>query len=237
MSRRQRLGQHYLVDSAVISRMIEIAGVRRNEKVLEIGPGRGSLTFELTKRTDSMEAYEIDKQNYLLLRSKLNDRVDLHLGDVFKFESEFDVLVSSLPYSMSSTFVEWLSRRDYNRAIVVLQEEFVKKITSPPGTNEYRAVSVISQISSSVEIKGAVNRSSFDPQPKVNSLAVMIKPRKKLDRETIIMIKKLFSLRRRRLAAVAKEFRMKIDTRWREERIQRIPPEEVYEITSQLLGR
>jgi 16S rRNA (adenine1518-N6/adenine1519-N6)-dimethyltransferase len=217
--------------------MMEIADVRRNERVLEIGPGRGSLTFELSKHTDRMEAYEIDRQNYLLLRNKLNDRVSLYLGDAFKVEPEFDVLVSSLPYSMSSTFVGWLSKRDYDRAVVVLQEEFVRKITSPPGTKDYRAVSVISQISSSVEIMETVKRSSFDPQPRVNSLLVMIRPRKRLDDESISMIKRLFSLRRRRLAAVMKEFGLKTDTHWREERIQSIPPEEVYGITSRLLGR
>lgn len=237
MSRRRRLGQHYLVDGGVVSRMIEIAAVRRNERVLEIGPGRGSLTFEISKQTDRMEAYEIDRENYLMLRKKLKDRVNLYLGDAFMVESEFDVLVSSLPYSMSSTFVGWLSKRDYDRAVVVLQEEFVKKITTPSGTRDYRAVSAISQISSSVEIMEPVKRSSFDPQPRVNSVLVTVRPRRRLDDEIISMIKKLFSLRRRRLAAAMKELGLKVDTDWREERIQNIPPEEVYGITSRLLGR
>lgn len=235
MSRRTRLGQHYLVDPDVISRIIEIAGVRRGERVLEIGHGRGSLTFELCKRTTRLEAYEIDRENYLWLRSELEGRANLHLGDAFKSEPKFDVLVSSLPYSMSSTFVEWLSQRDYDRAVVLLQQEFVKKIVSRPGSDDYRAISVISQISSSVEIKEGVSRSSFDPQPKVNSLIVSIKPKRKLNDEIILMVKKLFSLRRRKLGAVLKEFDLKADVTSLEERVQMIPPEEVYRLASRLL--
>ena len=237
MSRRKRLGQHYLVDGGIVSKIIEIAAIQENERVFEIGPGRGSMTLELSRRTRKMEAYEIDRQNYLMLRSKLGDRVKLHLGDAFESEPEFDVLVSSLPYSMSSTFVEWLSKRDYDRAVVVLQEEFVRKIVSPPGTKDYRALSAISQISSSVQKMETVNRSSFEPQPRVNSRIAVIRSRRRLDDEVISMIKRLFSLRRRRLAGVAREFGLKTDSRWLEERILSIPPEEVYRITTQLLGR
>lgn len=237
MNRRKRLGQHYLVDSHVVEKMLGVADVGKEERTLEIGPGRGALTYELCKRTDKLDAYEIDRQNFSILRAKLGDKVNLHLGDVFRFEPQFDVLVSSLPYSMSSVFVEWLSEREYSRAVVLLQDEFVRKIVSPPRTKDYRAISAISQVSSSIEIKAAVDRSAFDPRPKVNSMIVVIRPKRRLDNQIISIIKKLFSLRRRKLGAVLKELGLKADTSWMEERVQTIPPEEVYLIASRLLGR
>ncbi len=237
MNRRKRLGQHYLVDSHVIEKMIGVANVGKGERTLEIGPGRGALTYELSKCTDKLDAYEIDRQNFSLLRAKLGGKVNLHLGDAFRFEPQFDVLVSSLPYSMSSVFVEWLSEREYSRAVVLLQDEFVRKIVSPPGTKDYRAVSAISQISSSIEIKASVDRSAFDPWPKVNSMIVVIRPKRRLDNQIIAIIKKLFSLRRRKLGTVLKELGLKVDASWMEERVQTIPPEEVYRIASRLLGR
>jgi len=237
MIRRRRLGQHYLVDDIVISKIITTAAVREDERLLEIGPGRGSLTFELSRCTRRMEAYELDRHNYLSLRGRLANRVNLHHGDAFKAEPEFDVLVSSLPYSASSTFVEWLSKRDYDRAVLVLQEEFVRKLLSPPGTKDYRAISAISQISSSVEIDDVVRRSSFAPPPKVNSRIAVIRPRRRLDDASLMMIKKLFSLRRRRLGTVAKGFGIKADANWAQERVQCIPPDEVYRIAVRSLGR
>lgn len=237
MNRRKRLGQHYLVDSHVVEKMIGVADVGKEERTLEIGPGRGALTYELCKCTDKLDAYEIDRQNFSILRAKLGDKVNLHLGDVFRFEPQFDVLVSSLPYSMSSVFVEWLSEREYSRAVVLLQDEFVRKIVSPPSTKDYRAISAISQISSSIEIKAAVDRSAFDPWPKVNSMIVVIRPKRRLDNQIISIIKKLFSLRRRKLGTVLKDLGLMADTSWMEERVQTIPPEEVYRIASRLLGR
>lgn len=237
MNRRRRLGQHYLVDSYAVKKMIGAANIGKGERVLEIGAGRGALTCELCNLTDKLDAYEIDKHNYSLLRRKLSDKVNLHLGDVFKLEPQFDVLVSSLPYSISSVFVEWLSRRDYDRAVVMLQDEFVRKIVSPPGAKEYRAISAISQISSSVEISAVVNRSAFNPRPKVNSMIVEIRPKRRLDNQITSMIKKLFSLRRRKLGNVMKELGLKTTTSWIEERVQTIPPEEVFRISSRLLGR
>ena len=71
------------------------------------------------------------------------------------------MLLSSLPYSESSPFVEWLSRRRYDRAVVLLQRDFAMKITAPPGSPAYRAVSVISQASAQVEIVSRASAGSL----------------------------------------------------------------------------
>jgi len=203
-ARRHSLGQHYLTDPSVVSSMIKLAGVRHDERVLEIGTGKGALTKELVRLTANLEGYEIDRESYEGLASELGDRIVLHNGDAFKFSPEFDVLLSSLPYSESSHFVDWLSRRKYDRAVVLLQRDFALKITAAPGSPAYRAVSVISQASARVEIVSDVNRLSFDPPPRVDSSLVMMRWRRTLSAEQTTMIKRIFSQKRRTVRAALK---------------------------------
>jgi len=199
------LGQHYLTDPSVVSSMIGLAAVQPNDRVLEIGTGMGALTRELVGLTKNLEGYEIDKESYEGLRRELGGgSLTLHNGDAFRSSPEFDVLLSSLPYSESSHFIEWLSRRRYHRAVVLLQRDFAAKITAPPGSPSYRAVSVISQASASVEIVSDVGRGSFDPPPRVNSCVVTMKWRRSLSAEQTAMIKRIFSQKRRTVRAALK---------------------------------
>jgi 16S rRNA A1518/A1519 N6-dimethyltransferase RsmA/KsgA/DIM1 with predicted DNA glycosylase/AP lyase activity len=185
--------------------MINVAAVRHGERVLEIGTGRGALTKELVGLTDKLEGYEVDKESYEGLRRELGGAsLVLHNDDVFKSSPEFDVLLSSLPYSESSVFVDWLSRRRYDRAVVLLQQDFARKITAPPGSPAYRAVSVISQASAQVEIISGVSRGSFDPPPRVNSCLVKMRWRRTLSKEQTAMIKRIFSQKRRTVRAALK---------------------------------
>ena len=199
------MGQHYLTDPSVVSSMINLAAIRHGERVLEIGTGRGALTRELVGLTANLEGYEIDRESYEGLQRELGGAsLVLHNEDAFKSSPEFDVLLSSLPYSESSRFVEWLSRRRYDRAVVLLQRDFAMKITAPPGSPAYRAVSVISQASARVEIVSDVSRRSFDPPPRVNSCLVTMRWRRTLSAEQTAMIKRIFSQKRRTVRAALK---------------------------------
>lgn len=186
--------------------MINLVSIKRGEKVLEIGTGRGALTKVLVGLTSDLQGYEIDGESYEGLRRELaGTPLVLHNEDAFKSSPEFDVLLSSLPYSESSAFVEWLSQRRYDRAVVLLQRDFANKITASPGDPAYRAVSVISQASSHVEIISDVRRQSFDPPPRVNSCLVKIEWRRTLSGEQVSMIKRVFSQKRRTVRAALKK--------------------------------
>jgi 16S rRNA (adenine1518-N6/adenine1519-N6)-dimethyltransferase len=184
--------------------MIRLASIGQYDRVLEIGTGKGALTRKLQGLSNHFEAFELDESNYLATRELGLDGLVLHRGDGFADSREFDVLVSSLPYSESSNFVEWLSRHRYKRAVVLLQKDFVDKLLAPPGEDRYRAVSVISQISSDVRLKLEVARVAFDPPPKVSSAVVVITPKETLSVDQIRMVKMLFSQRRRKLSAALK---------------------------------
>lgn len=204
-ARRHALGQHYLADSRVVEAMIGYAGIRPGDHVLEIGTGRGALTKELVRLGAEVEGYEVDRESYSQLRRQMGgSSISLHNVDVFETDPRFDVLVSSLPYSESSRFVEWLSWRRYKRAVVLLQTDFATKITAAPGSPEYRAISVISQASSEVEILSSVSRLSFDPPPRVNSCLVRMTCKRALTSEQTSMVKRIFSQKRRTVRAALK---------------------------------
>lgn len=201
MSRRS-LGQHYLVDRAVVRRIVKLAGIRPGERVLEIGTGRGALTKELCRTASGVEGYEIDERNFLATMDEAGgNKLKLHRGDAFMARPRFDVLVSSLPYSRSSDFFEWISGMAYDRALVLLQDDFAEKVTSPPGNRDYRAISVIAQASAEVVVLERVRRSAFDPQPRIDTVIVSVKPTRRLSPSQIAGIKQLFALRRRTVAA------------------------------------
>ena len=199
------MGQHYLNDASVVDLMISLAAVKQGERVLEIGTGRGALTKKLVGLNSRVEGYEIDTESFeWLTRELAGAPLVLHNEDAFESSPAFDVLLSSLPYSESSHFVEWLSRSRYDRVVVLLQRDFAEKITATPGTSAYRAVSVISQASAQVEVVSEVGRRSFDPPPRVDSCLVTMRWKRTLSAGEIAMIKRIFSQKRRTVRAALK---------------------------------
>ncbi len=229
--RRRRLGQHYLVSPDSVKRILDAANIQSNQRVLEIGTGQGVLTVELVRVADKFEAYEIDEENYEITKNLVGPKVTVRLGDAFLARPKFDVLVSSLPYSESSTFVEWLSMSKYDRAVVVLQEDFARKITAKPGTQAYRAVSVLAQISSYVTLGDKLNRDAFDPPPMVTSRIALFEYKRSLTIDEVTSIKKIFGLRRRELGGVLKTLGI-LSSRGFDpsRRVVSFTPEEVYRI-------
>jgi 16S rRNA (adenine1518-N6/adenine1519-N6)-dimethyltransferase len=233
--KRQSLGQHYLVDHDVIRKILAAAKLEGNEAVLEIGTGKGALTSELKNVCSKLDGYEIDRNNLEETRKKIGkSSVNLHLVDVFKTSPNFEVLVSSLPYSRSADFVEWLSQQKYDRAVVLLQEDFVEKITSPPGYRDYRAVSVIAQISSDIRLGEKVPRQAFLPQPRVSSRLVTFVPKTRLAESQLMLIKRLFTLRRRTLSSVFTTLKIRNDPELGEpgRRLYQLPPDEIFRIVA-----
>jgi len=229
--KRRRLGQHYLVDQEAVRRVVELARIQPSERVLEIGTGMGILTKELARKGASLVAYEVDRENFVATSEAVKETgVEVLLADAFNQQPEFDVLASSLPYSQSAIFVEWLSEMKFGRAVVVLQEDFVRKIMARPGDRDYRGISALAQIAFDVKVLGRLDRKSFSPPPRVNSVIVSFTSRRQVSRAEITNIVRLFTLRRRQVESVLAELGIIRKTGYGRRRVYELRPDEVYEL-------
>lgn len=229
--KRRRLGQHYLTDPLVVRMMLSLAEIRPSDRVLEIGTGRGVLTRELVNLGASFEGYEVDRENFEETVDVVRGtRAKIHPVDAFSQRPGFDVLVSSLPYSESAPFVQWLCGMDFRRAVVLLQEDFVRKLTAPPGSRDYRGISALAQLSFDIGIMERVGRESFSPQPRVRSVVALFLPRRRVSKREASDIMRLFSLRRRRVDSALAELGMHWVGGHGPRRVNSLRPEEVHEI-------
>jgi 16S rRNA (adenine1518-N6/adenine1519-N6)-dimethyltransferase len=179
--------------------------------VCEAGTGKGILTQELCKHAKRVVSFEIDRVLYTQALSYLSDFSNLLLinTDIFKVNNvDFHVFVSNLPYSRSKDAIEWLALRKFRRAIVMLQKEFVNKLQARPGETNYRSVSVIGQYCFKIDSLFEVNKTSFLPQPQIDSQVVRLTPYENncIDIQTLNTLNYIFSFRNKKASSVAKIF-------------------------------
>ncbi len=199
------MGQHRLKDPKIIEDLVEAAGISSNDTVVEIGAGEGCITEMLCERAHRVLSWEIDPALFESARRRLSrfGNLELFCEDAFDSPilselSDF-VLVSNLPFSESSRFVEWLSRSKFGRAAVILQEDFAEKLLAPPGTKLYRAVSALAQMSFSMEKRRSIPPRAFSPPPKVYSAILTFRPKRRLGEREAEALRSLFAFRRKTL--------------------------------------
>ncbi len=169
-------GQHFLVDVRVADRALTYADIDPSDVVLEIGPGLGVLTRRLVARARRVVAIESDRRLAEYLRKAVPEAEIVH-GDALKVEwPDFDVMVSNLPYQISSPLTFRLLATPFDRAVLMYQWEFAKRMVAAPGTADYSRLSVGIYVRARCEILQRVPRNAFQPQPKVNSALVRLEP-------------------------------------------------------------
>ena len=165
-----RLGQNFLVDRALVSRLVAQAGIGRDDTVFEIGPGTGAITEVLADRAGRVVAVEKDPRLYRLLRDRLADRsnVDLHLGDFRRFPPpgrDWKVF-ASIPFNLTAHVVRTLVGRRPSPADawLIVQRESAEKFTGAPRRSLFSILHGPWLAMSIVEI---VPREAFRPVPSV----------------------------------------------------------------------
>jgi 16S rRNA A1518/A1519 N6-dimethyltransferase RsmA/KsgA/DIM1 with predicted DNA glycosylase/AP lyase activity len=217
--RRTALGQHFLTDENAKKLLIEAAQIGKNDTVFEIGTGNGEITSLLSKEASQVITVEIDPRKasgFMRQLNKNNSNITLLCADAFRIKPipMFDHCVTSLPFSRSRDFIEWLAKIPFcfKNAAAILQSDFVSKITAAPGTKNYRAISVICQLSFIIERIYRIPRFCFVPPPRVESEIVKLNPNPEFfpffTESRIMNLKKIFAFRGRLLrSAVNKNWR------------------------------
>ena len=181
---RKRFGQNFLVDPGIIAAIVSAVDPKRNETVVEIGPGLGAITEPLMTRVDHLHVVEIDRD--LIARLKKQHapaRMTVHEGDALAFDFASigkDLrLVGNLPYNISTPLLFHLA--EYVDVVhdmhFMLQKEVVERMVAEPGTADFGRMSVMLQYRFYLEWLIDVPPESFDPPPKVQSAVVRLIPK------------------------------------------------------------
>jgi 16S rRNA (adenine1518-N6/adenine1519-N6)-dimethyltransferase len=224
-----------LVDRRILAKITSAAYIGKDEIVLEAGTGQGILTAELCKYAKQVISYEIDIKLYRKVQEQLLSQfknLELVNADLFKTKDPhfFDVFISNLPYSRSRDAIEWLSTQEFDRAILMVQEEFADKLAARPGSKNYRAISALAAHCFAIEKLFKVRRESFEPQPKVESSIIRIIPVNAITREGIRNINLLFSRRNKKVSSVAAEIGIIIDANYGSKKIDELEPRHLVQI-------
>lgn len=179
MKQNKKLGQVFLINERIAD--VEAAHAE-GKVVIEIGPGSGMLTRALCKNAKKVIAVEKDDALFSILKyENIGDNIVLINKDFFDAtDSELqvrdaDILISNIPYYLSSKVIGWLAEKKM-QAVICLQKEFVDHMLATPGTANYSKLSVISSLLFRVTKIMDVPRGNFRPVPKVDSVIVYIKP-------------------------------------------------------------
>jgi 16S rRNA (adenine1518-N6/adenine1519-N6)-dimethyltransferase len=197
---RTRFGQHFLHDPRVLAHIIQEIDPRKDDFLVEIGPGEGALTYRLLDKAGRLEVIEIDRD----LAARL-EKVKVYQADALEFDySVFPKgvrLVGNLPYNISTPLLFHLARfadrvRDMH---FMLQLEVVERMVAKPSTPEYGRLSVALQARFAMKKLFNVGKGAFRPPPKVESAVVRLEPLSTPLQVSEDLLRKAFSARRKTL--------------------------------------
>ena len=184
MPTNKSLGQHWLTDRFILSEIADAANITKEDTVLEIGPGLGTLTSELLKRAKNVISVEFDKELARKLPGQFpGTNLDVVNEDILSFDlnsvPKKYIVVANVPYYITSKIVQKLMTADNKPKIAVLlvQKEVAERIAATPGDMSILAISA--QVFAETELGIEVPKEFFTPAPKVDSQVIVLKTRDK----------------------------------------------------------
>lgn len=214
------LGQNFLINPGVCPRMAAECGAQECAGVIEVGPGIGVLTWELSQVAEKVAAIELDPRLFPVLGETLagRDNVKIIPGDVMKLDLKMLIqeefgggpvcVCANLPYYITSPVILRLLEEELplSAITVMVQREAAQRLCAAPGSRECGAVSVAVHYRSVPKILFPVGRGSFLPPPKVDSAVIRLDLRKEppvsvRDEEWFFKVSRAAFAQRRKTAA------------------------------------
>ena len=216
---QKKFGQNFLIDTHVLEKIVDAADIGKDDLVLEIGPGIGTVTQYLCEAARQVIAVEIDRKLIKILRDTLSayDNVEMINEDILKVDIAALVqeknggkpikVVSNLPYYITTPIIMTLleKRVPVTDMTLMMQEEVARRMQAVPGNKDYGALSLAVQYYSVPYIAAFVPQNCFMPRPNVGSAVVNLKCHKEppvyvKDEELMFkLIKASFAQRRKTL--------------------------------------
>jgi len=213
---KKSLGQHFLTDKNMIAKILKTIHAKKNEHLLEIGPGEGALTHELIKSGCRLTSLELDTELAKMWKMKSIEYENFKCVEGNAIELDWlpylpiDKCVGNIPYNISRPLMYkvFQYRHDISEAVFMVQKEFAEKLTASPGDNAYGILSVLAACFADVELLFSIPPTVFFPPPKVMSACVRLKFNKTdiNDRFFIEIVQTAFNQRRKTLRNSLKKY-------------------------------
>ena len=219
------LGQNFLIDDSVPRDIVSGAEVCKDDLVIEIGPGVGTLTAQLLNTAKRVVAIELDNDLIPILSQELGDNQNFTLihNDALKVDfneiigDEQSVkLVANLPYYVTTPIIVKLLKEKYNfkSLTIMIQKEVAERMNAEPNCKDYGALSILVQYYCNTKIVRKVPPSCFIPRPKVDSIVIRLErleePSVKVKNEKLFfeIVRHAFNMRRKTLWNATKNVKL-----------------------------
>ena len=186
---KKSLGQNFLIDKNIIKSIVNIGDIKKNNVILEIGPGTGNLTEYILKKNPK-KIFVIEKDSNLvnLLNGKFSDKINILNKDILKFDlnnisKEKIIIFGNLPYNISTKILtQWITVHEkfksYKKLILMFQKEVADRILAKTNSRNYGRLSIISNWRLNIKKEFNISPQCFFPKPKVDSTLLSFVPRK-----------------------------------------------------------
>lgn len=187
---KKKYGQNFLKDDRIVEKIVTLSDIEDDSLVIEVGPGKGILTRQLSKAAKNVICYEIDMQleGYLINLSKELSNVEVVFSDfldvdlakkVSDYKYKHLYFISNVPYYITTPILMKLinSGLNFGKIVMMVQEEVGERFSATPGKKAYSSITVFLNYYYEIKRLFKVNRSEFIPVPNVDSEVIMLTSR------------------------------------------------------------
>ena len=184
---KKSFGQNFINDKNIINKIIECSDIKENSLVIEIGPGSGNLTKELSRVARNVLAYEIDERLEDILDENLlgcnnvtilfQDFLQADLNnDIKEYNYDHLYLTANIPYYITTPIIEKIirSKINFDKITLMMQKEVGERFSAKPGNKAYGSITVFLNYYFDIKKEFVVSRNLFTPKPNVDSVVVTL---------------------------------------------------------------
>ncbi len=179
------LGQNFLIDKNIVSKIILESKIKKKQSILEIGPGLGALTEDLVKYSNQIYAYEIDSVLFSYLSNKFsnNENLKLYNEDILKAKiPSHDIIISNIPYSITGPIFEKVFYKPQPpRGALIIENSIAERLFNRINYKSFSRITVTFNAFMKPVRKFKISRFDFFPVPKIELALVIVEPRKEID--------------------------------------------------------
>ena len=188
MKAKKSLGQNFLIDQNVISKIVTEVSACDDDLIIEIGPGQGALTKELKKYNANLMCYEVDRDLSNILSKLENNKTKIIWQDFLKSNIKEDIknikynklfIVGNLPYYITTPIIEHIMDSDisFDKLIIMVQREVADRFLAKSHSKEYGYITVVLNYYFDISKVTDVSKYAFKPVPKVESTVLRLIPK------------------------------------------------------------